>query len=63
MRPGFRQFRDDVRRLLEAIGIGANAASDRALIEAWLEERTAAEFAFNFAEQIGQISLRAPARS
>ena len=62
--PGFRQFREQVRHLLQQIGIRPDAATDGDIIQAWLQERTAAEFAFSFAEQYGaiQLDLRGGAR-
>jgi hypothetical protein len=56
--PGIRRFRADVGRYLQAIGIAPTAADDGRIIAAWLAEQTAEQFAFNFAEEFGAISLQ-----
>jgi hypothetical protein len=42
---GFRDFRDQVRRLLAAAGADPRTANDRDVILAWLAEESPAQFA------------------
>jgi hypothetical protein len=45
---GFRDFRRQVQQLLAAAGFNPRGVSDGALIEAWLAEEHAADFAARF---------------